>query len=195
MFIYSRFIDISKGVESIVIGENIRRIRKEKGLTIKDISKKADLTKGLISQIENNKANPSINSLMAIAKALNVPIASFFDQNGKMENPVVKKDKRKVIKTQSGITYYLLNPSTYNSNLELLYVVYEKGSTTGTLYTHEGEESGIVLEGKLEIIIDDKKHILEEGDSITLTSDKPHKFTNINNGVTVAIWVNSPATF
>jgi len=180
-----------------MLGEVIKKTRMEKQLTIKEVAERANVTSSLLSQIENNKANPSINSLMAVAKALNVPIGSFFDDldPGPTFDPVVRVDQRKVLKTQSGVTFYLLTPELKNHSIEFIYNVYEKGGSTGKMYSHTGEECGLVLEGRLEITCEDNTYILEAGDSIMLDSTKPHKLTNIYEGRTVAVWVDSPASW
>lgn len=184
-----------------MLGDVIKKIRMEQQLTIKEVAERAHVTSSLLSQIENNKANPSINSLMAIAKALKVPIGSFFDDKELDPDfdPVVKADQRKVLRTQSGVTFYLLTPELKNHVIEFIYNVYEKGGSTGgdtgELYTHDGEECGLVLEGRLEVAYDDKIYILEAGDSIVLDSTKPHKLTNIYDGRTIAVWVDSPASW
>jgi len=176
-------------------------ILRKRSLTIKEVAERANVTSSLLSQIENNKANPSINSLMAIAKALNVPIGSFFDdeKSEPVFDPIVKADQRKVLKTQSGVTFYLLTPELKNHSIEFIYNIYEKGGTTGgetgEMYTHEGEECGLVLEGRLEVMYEDTTCILEARDSIVLNSTKPHKLTNIYDGRTLAVWVDSPASW
>lgn len=179
-----------------MLGDSIRKIRTEKRLTIKEVAEKANVTSSLLSQIENNKANPSINSLMAIAKVLNVPIGSFFDEESDPTfDPVVKADQRKVLRTRSGVIFYLLTPELKNHSIEFIYNVYEKGGSTGEMYIHEGEECGLVLEGRLEVTSEDNTYILEAGDSIVLDSTKPHKLTNIYDGKTIAVWVDSPASW
>ena len=62
------------------IGSNIKMIRLEKGLSIKELAEMADVTTSLISQIEHDKANPSINTLLAISTALNTDIRLFFQE-------------------------------------------------------------------------------------------------------------------
>jgi transcriptional regulator with XRE-family HTH domain len=176
----------------MILGNVIKRTRLEQGKTIKDVAKKANVTISLLSQIENNKANPSINSLMAIAKALNVPISSFFDNHEVVTSPVVKSYKRRPIPTQDGVTFYLLTPVRKDLSIEFKYTVYEKGGTSGHYHTHQGEECGIVLEGRLEVIYGDETYILEAGDSIHLDSTKPHTMKNIYDGRTIAIWADSP---
>ena len=73
--------------------------------------------------------------------------------------------------------------------------MYENGDSTGEMYSHEGEECGLVLEGRLEVTCEDNTYILEAGDSIVLDSTKPHKLTNIYDGQTIAVWVDSPASW
>jgi len=176
----------------MILGNTIKRIRLEQGKTIKDVAEHANVTISLLSQIENNKANPSINSLMAIAKALNTPISEFFDDHEIVTSPVVKSYKRRPIQTQEGVTFYLLSPTRKDVSIEFKYNVYEKGGTSGHFHTHQGEECGIVLEGRLEVIYDDNTYVLEAGDSIYLDSTKPHTMKNVYDGRTIAIWADSP---
>ncbi|MBD3308332.1 cupin domain-containing protein [candidate division KSB3 bacterium] len=183
-----------------MLGDVIKRVRTGQKQTIKEIAEKAGITSSLLSQIENNKANPSINSLMAIAKALNVPISSFFNDDDDHRataatEPVVRADNRKFIKTQSGVTFYSLTPEPRKHSIEFIYNVYEQGGSTGEMYTHEGEECGYVLEGKLEVTYEGHTYILEAGDSIVLDSTKPHKLTNVHDGQTIAIWADSPPSW
>jgi quercetin dioxygenase-like cupin family protein len=78
--------------------------------------------------------------------------------------------------------------------VEFLEVIVEKGCETGT-YTHNGEEYGIVLEGKLEVILDGKKFAMVPGDSVAFECSRPHGFRNLSKGKTRVIWAVSPPTF
>ncbi len=178
-----------------MLGDRIRKIRKQKQYTIKDVAQQAGVTSSLVSQIEKNKANPSINSLMAIAKVLNVPIASFFEKEVDMADPVVRPETRKFLRTQNGVTYYLLTPDIQSHRLGFIYNVFEKGASAGEMYSHEGEECGYVLQGRLQVTCNGAKYILEAGDSIILDSTVPHMCTNIYDGYTIAIWANSPPSW
>ncbi len=177
-----------------MLGERIRKIRIDKKMTIKEIAEKVGVTSSLLSQVEKNKTNPSVNSLMAIAKALEVPISAFFDEEP-LADPVIRSNQRNFLKTQSGVTYYLLTPEPFKHHVALIYNVFEKGATVGEMYSHEGEECGFVIEGRLEVVCENKTYILETGDSIILDSTKPHKCTNIYDGQTIAIWANSPPSW
>jgi len=178
------------------LGSRIRSIRKEKRLTLKDVARMTNLTESLLSQIENNKAQPSITSLMAISKMLNTPIAYFFDQDDRnAKSPVLRSSERPVVHTKSGISYYLLSQNVEEVQIEMLYAEYEKGASTEVMHTHRGYECGIVLEGKLEVKLNEDRYILNRGDSITIPSSQPHDVVNIYEGTTTAIWVNNPPTF
>ena len=178
------------------LGSTIRRIRKEKRLTLKDVAHMTGLTESLLSQIENNKAQPSIASLMAISKALSTPIAYFFDQeDSQAASPVLRSSERPVVHTKSGITYYLLTQHIEEAQIEMLYAEYETGASTEVMHTHTGYECGLVLEGKLEIKLNEDRYVLNRGDSITIPSSQPHNIINIYDGLTIAIWVNNPPTF
>lgn len=176
-----------------MIGDVVRKIRSQRKMKIKDLAVTAGVTNSLISQIENNKANPSINTLMAIARALDVPISALFEEDDHLE-PVVRADNRKMLKTESGVTYYLMTPDMQSHQVGLVYNVFEKGGG-GEFYSHEGEEAGFVLEGRLEVIHGNRHYILEAGDSIIIDSTQPHKCVNIHDGRTIAVWANCLPTW
>ena len=177
------------------MGSRIREIRKSQNLTLKDVASMTGLTESLISQVENSKANPSIATLLAISRVLNTPIGSLFDTKESSPSPVVRRNDRSVAHTANGITYYLLTPGLADKSLEVLYCEYEKGAGIPDFIRHEGVECGIVLKGKLQVEIREDKYILNDGDSITIQSTTPHRITNLAEGVTTTIWIDSPATF
>lgn len=182
------------GMEELIdtIGEKIKTLRLEKNLTINDISQRTDLTKSLISQIENGKSLPSLKSLLAITQALETTVGYLFSSDDDTSESVVRAADRKVISTQNGVTLFLLTPNLRNRSVEFLSVIYEKGSSSGILHSHTGEEYGIVLKGRLEILIKDERFTLDEGDSIVINSEIPHQITNVYDGRTEVIWANTP---
>ena len=77
-----------------MVGEKIKAIRMEKGITAKDLAEKSDVTPGYISQIERNLISPSLSVLMRIAEALSIPLVSLFSQEEQEEVTVIPKDNR-----------------------------------------------------------------------------------------------------
>ena len=105
----------------IDIGSKIKKIRKDKNMSIADLADISGLSSGLISQIERNIVNPSIASLWSIAKSLDVSIGYFFNEEEISEtSPIVKRKNRKIIVTSdSNATYELLSPDI-NRKIEYL---------------------------------------------------------------------------
>jgi transcriptional regulator with XRE-family HTH domain len=180
------------------MGSKVKELRKAKGLGLKEVSKKLGLSPSLLSQIENDKVTPSIATLFKIANFLGKKTSFFLDDYTKerqVGSHVVKKAERTILHSKnSKIRYELLNPKLNNAKVEFLEVILEKGCETGT-YTHDGEEYGIVLTGKLEVILDGHQYVLGQGDSIAFDSSRPHGFRNLSGGETRVIWAISPPTF
>ncbi len=180
------------------MGSKIKELRKAKGLGLKEVSEKLGLSSSLLSQIENDKVTPSIATLFKIANFLGKKTSFFLDgytEKKQVESLVVKKKERTILHSRnSKIRYELLNPKLSNAKVEFLEVILEKGCETGT-YTHDGEEYGIVLTGKLEVILDGNQYVLGQGDSIAFDSSRPHGFRSLSGGETRVIWAISPPTF
>lgn len=186
------------------IGQRIKKRRIELGLRGIDLAEKSGLSPGFISQIERNLVNPSVSTLKRIGNALNVPIGVFFEEPSSKEetnefsekkSPVVHENKRKMLSPNNGVIFYLLNPDM-SGDIEFILDVFEPGATTGEeLYSHPGEECGLILEGELEVQLEDKKYLLKKGDSITFKSTILHRKTNTGKSKSVSIWANTPPWF
>ncbi len=184
------------GNQSDNLGERIRGIRKAKNLTIKDISKKAGVTIGLISQIERNFANPSLRSLQKIAGALEVPVVSFFTHRPRNLGPVIRVEEQKELPcNQSGISYRQLTPDN-SSSLGMVLAEYEPGvKSSEFLFLHVGIECCYVLEGNMKIVLHHREYILEPGDSITVKELTPHYIENPGNETLKTLWVLAPLPY
>ncbi len=182
---------------NIDIGSKIRSLRKNLNMSITDLARETELSTGLISQMERNIVVPSVASLWKVAKSLDVSIGYFFDEENKVTvNPIVKKKNRKKITTSnSNAVYESLTPDL-NRKIEFLYITLEKDdSSTKELITHEGEECGIVLQGKLLVKTANGDYVLEEGDSIYFDSTVPHRYVNIGDKTCISIWAMTPPSF
>lgn len=181
------------------IGKQIFQIRKAKGLTIKDVSMMSGVTPSLISQIEHNKANPSLTTLLSLANSFNINVIDFFkDGEGADTNQLVtRSSERRLIKTGVNAEYYLLTSKIFN-DIEFLFCVYQEGGASSKemiSHSKNGYEAGIILSGKFKVELEEQVYILNVGDSIYFESYKPHRITNIADSEGTAIWINSPASF
>ena len=177
------------------IGEQIKKIRLLRQLTIRQLAAGTGLSPALISQIERDQANPSISSLKKIADKLEVPLTALFESTSENYSQVVRRNARKKLVPNNRITYELLSPNS-SVAMELLYSIYEEGATSGEeLYSHKGEEGGIVIQGTMEVTVGSEVHVLNEGDSIYFKADIPHRYRNVGKGKLIAIWAITPPSF
>ena len=175
-------------------GEKVRAFRMQQGLTLADLAEKTDRSVSLLSQIETGHVSPSFSSMQTIADALEVPLAEIISQEPAAEGGEfyhIAETERKVLITQGGVQHQLLSrglPLSFEFNV----IKVPPGASTGDyLYSHEGEECGLLLEGELVVESGRQAHHLKPGDSITMKSSLPHKLSNPGKQVARAVWVNS----
>ena len=181
-------------VDIKTVGEKIRTLRKQQGLTLADLAKKTSRSVSLLSQIENGNVSPSFSSMQTIADALKINIGQivgsepFVEADGSF---LLEASARKILSTQGGVQHQLL---THGMKLSFELVIIEippGGSTGELLYTHDGEECGFILEGELSVETSGQVNHLNPGDSITLKSSIPHRLSNPGDKTAKAVWVNS----
>ena len=181
---------IKKILKDLGIGKKIKKLRQEKGLTLQDLSEKIGLSKGLISQIENEQVSPPISTLMKIANGLGVEISYFFEQDEPYEKITIIRKNERISSGRRGIkginvgyTYELLAHKRPHKHMEPFLVTFEpKERENVIMFNHEGEEFHYVIEGRLEMLAEGYEPIvLEEGDSLYFDSSVPHGFRGLDD--------------
>ena len=208
------------------IGEKLKAIRFQNRMTLVELSRRAGVSKSLLSRIECNRSVPTITTLQKIAIALKLDLASLFgnldaknhtspgdrsalqlvsgDQSldpEPMKNgndskvvSVVRKEQRKKLIMPWGANYEMLCPDMQH-RIEFIYINYPVGGRAEEFYSHDGEECGIVLEGRFKATIGDQAFILEAGDSIYYASSIPHRWENAGDVEAKLIWAITPPSF
>lgn len=185
-------IDLRKKLK---FGEKVKRFRQDKGLRLTDVAEMTGLSKSFLSQIENNKISPSVETLYRLSTAFERPIGYFFEDSEEETNFLVKKDRRKKMAIGVDRTHFeLLSPNLKNKKMEALVIRMEEGGISGEK-THAGEEVGLVVKGRIRVCVQGKEHIMEEGDSIYFPSTLPHRIENIGDSEAVLFWVMTPPSF
>lgn len=180
----------------IDVGKKIKELRKNLALTIASLAEKSEISASMISQIENGKVVPTVIVMWKIANALNVSVGYFFEEEGQLRNPVVKKDDRKkIVIGKSSRTYEMLTPDQQGKIEFLMITIRADEEKARDFVAHEGEECGYVLKGKMKITVGDQTFLIGEGDSITFQSTIPHKYDNVGEGDCVSIWAMTPPSF
>ena len=175
------------------IGEKIRNLRLQKGLTHEELANRCELSKGFISQVENDINSVSVTSLLDIINALGVTPAEFFsDKDAEKvvfgENEFIEKE------TDQYIMNWLI-PNAQKNEMEPIRVDLQPHSKMEEDIPHDGEEFGYVLDGEIVLKIGKNKSKVMKGQAFYYTSDKPHNIENNSDKVATFIWVASPPTF
>jgi transcriptional regulator with XRE-family HTH domain len=156
------------------IGATIRAIRKRKKMTIPQLCEGTGLSKGFISNVENNKTSPSIATLANIAAFLKVPLPYLLLQKEQRMH-VIRQDERQ--HTTTGKEKLKVEHLSAKEGLRMMIVEFPPGATTGE-NVHEGEECHYVLNGKILAEQGEDMAVLEEGDSFSWNASVPHIVTN-----------------
>ncbi|WP_439860497.1 cupin domain-containing protein [Pseudomonas sp. MBLB4136] len=180
------------------VGARLQSIRKLKGLSQRELAKRAGVTNSTISMIEKNSVSPSISSLKKVLAGIPMSLVEFFslemEQDG--HNQVVYKAGELIDISDGAVTMKLVGKAHPSRALAFLDETYPVGADTGDeMYTHDGEEAGMLVEGRLELTVGSEVFILEPGDSYYFESSKPHRFRNPFDEPARLISATTPANF
>ncbi len=175
------------------LGEKIKQMRNQKGLTQRELADRCELTKGYISQLENDLNSPSIATLTDILAALGSNLAEFFQEEA--EEKIVYSKNEFIEKNEDGVLWNWLIPNAQKNMLEPVLIELSEGSATVGDIPHEGEEFGYVLEGKIAITLGNKHHICKKGEAFYYTASKPHAIVNKGKGKARFLWISTPPNF
>ena len=175
------------------LGTKIKRLRLQNNLTQEELADRCELTKGYISQLENELTSPSITTLEDILNALGTTFADFF--KAEKEDKVVFTEAEFIEKVADTHKIEWLVPNAQKNEMEPIRVTVEPHTTLEEDVPHEGEEFGYVISGRVWLHIGQAAYCVKKGEVFYFTSDKPHRLENRTNEKAVVLWVASPPTF
>ena len=188
---------VKEEVAALNLGNKIKNLRKQRALTLQEVSNLTGLSKPLLSQIENNLAAPPLATLIKISTALGVKISHFFrDQSMEDRVVVVKKDERYSVtklfhhknESRVGYRWESLAYPMVEKQMEPFVVEIEPMDEKDLLFNdHLGEEFHFILDGIVEFRSAEQLHHLEKGDSIYFDSSIPHALRGIGGMATSLI--------
>lgn len=161
-----------------MIGVRIRELRQARNMTVKDLAAAADVSTGLISQVERGLTDPSLETLRRMARALGLPLFDLFRHEEQEAVAVVRRERRMLVRSpHSGIGYSRVSPG--HGRLEVLEGTLEPGGASSPeAWSHPSEECVVVTAGRLVIEVAGERHELEPGDACYLDSRLPHRYLN-----------------
>ncbi len=163
------------------VGERLQSIRKLKGLSQRELAKRAGVTNSTISMIEKNSVSPSISSLRKVLGGIPMSMVEFFSEEILQEKPtqIVYKANELIDISDGAVTMKLVGRAHPSRAIAFLNEIYPPGADTGEeMLTHDGEETGILLEGRLELVVGVETFVLEAGDTVLLTENLNVKGAN-----------------
>ncbi|MEM5421927.1 MULTISPECIES: cupin domain-containing protein [Paraburkholderia] len=189
---------VSKPIESlsvVSVGSKIRGLRQRQGRTLDDIASAAQLSKPFLSQVERDRATPSITSLVSIAKALGVPVSYFVDAPTEAGCVCRGQDLKFFGFANSADLYARLTNPSGGRQLEAILVRMPPGERSSEVTTHAGEEFLHVLSGEMTLTLEGQTFVVRAGDSAHYESTVPHAWSNTSDQETVLLWVGTPRLF
>lgn len=179
------------------VGARLKHARLLEGILMRELAERVGCTESMISKIENGKVEPSLQMLQRLVEALNRDLPSFFGADIDSPGLVQKAGERTISKTDAlrggkGVRYERLVPFAAGNLLEGNIHRIDPGGSKEDLITHQGETVGYVIEGDLELTIEDTRYQLSAGDSFFFKNHLTNRYRNTGKVLTRVIFVNTP---
>jgi transcriptional regulator with XRE-family HTH domain len=173
------------------IGRNIRRYRLDRGLTLQSLADQTGLSASMLSLLERGKTAPSISTLVGISATLGAQMSDLLDYDAIADGSIVSRSEDQIVlETEKGIRRRILKQDRARG-IEIAINEYEPGTSSAPrAQAHEGYEFGIVLEGTLEVTINNQVEVLNTGDLVSYPSTEPHRFANVGRRRVRTLWIN-----
>ena len=175
------------------LGKKIKALRHQCSLTQEELASRCELTKGYISQLENDLTSPSIATLVDILSALGSNLTEFFAEEP--EEKIVFKGEDFFEKQTDSFTLTWLVTNAQKNMMEPISVELLEGASSPEDIPHEGEEFGYVLEGKIAIVLGNKHYKCKKGEAFYYQANKPHYVLNKGKGKARFLWISTPPNF
>lgn len=176
-------------------GQRMRTIREMYGLSQRALAKKAGVTNGIISMIEQNRNSPSLATLKKILDAIPISFSDFFSIGLNGEKKIVFRAEELVEIGSSGFSFKQVGKDLKEKAMQILHERIEPGADSGEeMLRHESEEGGVVVHGSLELTVGGETYILGPGDAYYFDSRIPHRFRNPGEEEVEMISACSPPT-
>ena len=176
-------------------GHRLRTIRELYGLSQRALAKKAGVTNGIISMIEQNRNSPSLATLKKILDAIPVSFSEFFTSDFEEKNQIVFKADQLLEIGSSGFSFRQVGVDLSEKTMQIIHEKIEPKADSGKeMLRHESQEGGVVIQGELELTVGSEVYILGPGDAYYFDSRIPHRFRNIGDVTVEMVSSCSPPT-
>jgi len=179
------------------LGQRIRAERMARNFSIRKLSQAASITPSMLSQIENEQVNPSIQTLRSLADAMDIPLYSFFREETQLDT-IVTPESRMTIgrKSEPDVIYELLTPDTQGAIEFCMMVIPPYACSNTQAQSHKGEETAFFHAGKqVNLEMAGNIYPMKPGDSVRIPANCPHRWHNPSDAAAQVIFALSPPSF
>ena len=181
---------------NIDVGARLRSVRTSFSLSQRELARRAGVTNGLISLIEQNRVSPSVSSLKRVLDGVPMSLAEFFTLDLSAAPQAFYAADELVELGNPEVSLRLVAAQRPGRQLTLLHERYAPGAGTGDeMLAHRGEEGGVVARGRIELTVGGASRVLGPGEAYYFASQLPHRFRNVGREACEIISACTPPTF
>ena len=184
---------IRERVSFVRIGDKLRRLRLQRGMTQQELASRCELTTGFVSQLEHNLATPSLPTLMDIVEALGSDMATFFSEKAEQKIVFGKDDFFEDDRENCSIAWIV--PNAQKNAMEPIIVTLKPHQASWVMEPHKGEEFGLVLSGSISLVNGGRKHRVRKGETFYIQGDQEHFLKNDAASEARILWITTPPLF
>jgi transcriptional regulator with XRE-family HTH domain len=176
---------LEERINKLNIGDRIKMLRITQKRTMQEIAEASELSKSMISKIENNKTVPSVAALVKIAKTLGTNISNLLEQD-EWVNAIITtrlKAQENLTKTEKGYSIYPYASEYHEKKMQPFLFVAKKGEVIPHEVSHEGEEFIYVIKGQMKMQVGEVSYLLNNGDSLYFNSVQKHGIMPVSDEV------------
>lgn len=179
------------------VGHHLRELRRRRRLSARELAQRSGVSHSTISMIERDKMSPSVDTLGAIIDALGSTLSEFFAglKSTYRYSPFYRAAEFVEIGKPGHISYRVVGFDHPDRKMLLLRETYAPGADTGDTFAHQAQEGGVVVEGTIELTVEEEVQILHTGDGYYFDSNRPHRFRNIGEGEARIISAITPPSY
>lgn len=176
---------IDKKINNLFIGDRIKILRSNQKRTLQEIADASELSRSMISKIENNKAIPSVAALVKIAQALGTNISSLLEQNEFLNAIVTSRQKAEdnLAPTDKGYFIYPYASDYHEKKMQPFLFVARRGEVKKHELSHDGEEFIYIIKGQMKMQVGEVEYLLKTGDTLYFNSLQKHGIMPVSDEV------------
>jgi transcriptional regulator with XRE-family HTH domain len=185
-----------RGDAEVDIGERLKAIRSRHALSQRALAKRAGVTNGIISMIEQNRSSPSVATLKKILDGFGMSLADFFGADRPVQDHTFYRASDLVEIGGGLLSYRQLGANLRGKAIQILHERIQPSADTGPgMLHHESEEGGIVVRGEVELTVGAQTRVLRAGEGYYFDSRTPHRFRNLGQEPCEIVSACSPPSF